>query len=341
MDDLIPNEANFFLYTAPNGEVRVDVIIQDETVWLTQKSMGELFGVETNTITYHLGEIYKTGELEAEATTRKIRVVRPEGNRQVTRNIDFYNLDAIISVGYRVNSRQATQFRIWATKTLKEFLIKGFAMDDDRLKQGNTLFGKDYFKELLERVRSIRASERRIYQQITDIFAECSIDYDRNSELTKTFYATIQNKFHFAITGHTAAEIIYKKADSQKENMGLTTWKNSPDGRILKSDALVAKNYLSEKEIKQLERTVSGYFDYIENLIERRQTFTMAALAESVNKFLAFNEYHVLENAGKISKIIAEQKAVLEYDKYNKTQKIVSDFDKEVRKLQGENQRQA
>ncbi|MBK0403469.1 virulence RhuM family protein [Adhaeribacter sp. BT258] len=335
MDELIPNEANFFLYTAPNGEVRVDVIIQDETVWLTQKSMGELFGVEANTITYHLGEIYKTGELEAETTTRKIRVVRQEGNRQVTRSIDFYNLDTIISVGYRVNSRQATQFRIWATKTLKEYLIKGFAMDDERLKQGNTLFGKDYFKELLERVRSIRASERRIYQQITDIFAECSIDYDRNSELTKTFYATIQNKFHFAITGHTAAEIIYKLADSQKENMGLTTWKNSPDGRILKSDTTVAKNYLSEKEIKQLERTVSGYFDYIENLIERRQTFTMAALAESVNKFLAFNEYHVLENSGKITKLAAEQKAGEEYDKFNKTQKIVSDFDKEVKKLQG------
>lgn len=323
----------FLIYQTPNNEVRVDVFLQNETAWLTQKSMAALFDVDRTVITKHLQNIYFEEELDKESTSAKIAQVQIEGERNVTRNIEYYNLDAIISVGYRVNSAKATQFRIWATKTLKEFIIKGFVMDDERLKQGQTVFGKDYFKELLQRIRSIRASERRIYQQVTDIFAECSIDYDKNSSVTKNFYATVQNKFHFAITGKTAAEIIYKNADSKKENMGLTTWKHSPEGRILKSDVVVAKNYLSEKEIQQLERTVTGYFDYIEGLIERQNTFTMEALAESVNKFLNFNEYRILEGNGKIAKIVADKKAVTEYDTFNKTQKIVSDFDKEIKRL--------
>lgn len=323
----------FLIYQTPNNEVRVDVFLQNETAWLTQKSMAALFDVDRTVITKHLQNIYFEEELDKESTSAKIAQVQIEGERNVTRNLEYYNLDAIISVGYRVNSAKATQFRIWATKTLKEFIIKGFVMDDERLKQGQTVFGKDYFKELLQRIRSIRASERRIYQQVTDIFAECSIDYDRNAAVTKNFYATVQNKFHFAITGKTAAEIIYKNADSKKENMGLTTWKHSPEGRILKSDVVVAKNYLSEKEIQQLERTVTGYFDYIEGLIERQNTFTMEALAESVNKFLNFNEYRILEGNGKIAKIVADKKAVTEYDTFNKTQKIVSDFDKEIKRL--------
>lgn len=337
MQQLPDNSNSFLLYTTPNGDVRVDVFLEDETIWLTQKSMGEIFGVVRSTISEHLSNIYESGELEKEATVRKIRTVQLEGDREVKRSVEFYNLDAIISVGYRVNSAKATQFRIWATKVLKEYIIKGFTLDDQRLKQGQTLFGKDYFKELLERVRSIRASERRIYQKITDIFAECSIDYDRNAEVTKAFYATVQNKFHYAITNQTAAEIIFRNADSSKQNMGLTTWKNGPDGRILKSDTTVAKNYLQEKEIKQLERTVSGYFDYIENLIEREYTFTMKELAESVNKFLTFNEFKVLGSAGKISKIQAEKKAGLEFDKFNKTQKINSDFDKVIKDFKKRN----
>lgn len=325
--------SDFILYTAPSGEVRIEIYVQNETVWLTQQKIADLFGVDRTVVTKHLKNIYTEGELEKTATSAKYAQVQKEGEREVKRNIDFYNLDAIISVGYRVNSTKATQFRIWATKTLKEYIIKGFAIDDERLKQGKTLFGKDYFKELLERVRSIRASERRIYQQVTDIFAECSIDYDSQSPITKKFYATIQNKFHYAITGKTAAEIIHLKANSNKENMGLTTWKNAPDGRILKSDTNIAKNYLQEKEIKQLERTVTGYFDYIEGLIERENTFTMEQLALSVNKFLAFNEYKVLEGLGKKSKKQAENKAFSEYDKFNKTQKIESDFDKMVKGL--------
>lgn len=325
--------SDFILYTAPNGEVRIEIFVQNETVWLTQQKIADLFGVDRTVVTKHLKNIYSEGELEKTATSAKYAQVQKEGEREVKRNIEFYNLDAIISVGYRVNSTKATQFRIWATKTLKEYIIKGFAIDDKRLKQGKTLFGKDYFKELLERVRSIRASERRIYQQVTDIFAECSIDYDSQSPITKKFYATIQNKFHYAITGKTAAEIIHLKANSNKENMGLTTWKNAPDGRILKSDTNIAKNYLQEKEIKQLERTVTGYFDYIEGLIERENTFTMEQLALSVNKFLAFNEYKVLEGLGKKSKKQAESKAFSEYDKFNKTQKIESDFDKMVKGL--------
>ena len=327
------NLNKFILYSTPSGEVRVDVLVENETVWLTQKAMSQLFGVESHTITYHLKEIYSSNEIDEISTTRKIRVVQKEGTRNVNRELDFYNLDAIISVGYRVNSSKATQFRIWATQTLKEYIVKGFVLDDNRLKQGQILFGKDYFRELLQRVRSIRASERRIYQQITDIFAECSIDYDKNSKTTKLFFATVQNKFHFAISGNTAAEIIHKKADSNSENMGLTTWKNAPEGRVLKQDVIVAKNYLQETEIKQLERTVTGYFDYIEGLIERQNTFTMEQLAESVNKFLTFNDYEILEGNGKISKLTANRKAIKEYEVFNKTQKIISDFDKQIRKI--------
>ena len=323
----------FLLYTAPTGEIRVDVLLQDESVWLTQKAIAELFGVVKSTVSEHLTNIYTTNELDETSTVRKIRTVQTEGNRTVNRDLDYYNLDAIISVGYRVNSAKATQFRIWATQALKEYIIKGFVLDDDRLKQGQAIFGKDYFKELLQRVRSIRASERRIYQQVTDIFAECCLDYDRNSEITKNFYAMIQNKFHFAITGNTAAEIIHKKADKTAENMGLTTWKNAPDGRILKQDVIIAKNYLDEKEIKQLERTVTSYFDYIEGLIERENTFTMEQLAESVNRFLNFNDYKILEGKGSVSKLQADKKAIQEYEVFNKTQKIISDFDKQIKKL--------
>jgi hypothetical protein len=328
-------ELQFLIYNTPRENVKINVVIKDETIWLTQKAMAELFDVESHTINYHLKEIYQSDELRADSTTRKIRVVQKEGQRNVSRELDFYNLDAIISVGYRVNSAKATQFRIWATKTLKEFITKGFVLDDERLKQGKTAFGKDYFRELLERVRSIRASERRIWQQITDIFAECSIDYDRNSSITDDFYAMVQNKFHFAIAGQTAAEIIYANADKNRENMGLATWKNSPDGRILKSDVTVAKNYLSETEIKRLERLVTGYFDYIEDLIERENTFTMKEFSESVNEFLAFRKYQVLTDKGKITKQEAAKKAIAEYDEFNKTQKIISDFDKEVKKLTG------
>jgi hypothetical protein len=323
----------FILYTAPNGEVRVEVYLEEETVWLTQKAMAELFGVVKSTISEHLSNIYETHELEKLSTVRNFRTVQQEGERIVNRDLDYYNLDAIISVGYRVNSSKATQFRVWATNTLREYIIKGFVLDDNRLKQGQTFFGKDYFKELLQRVRSIRASERRIYQQVTDIFAECSIDYDKNSEITKNFYAMVQNKFHFAITGKTAAEIVHKNADSKKEHMGLTTWKNAPDGRVLKSDVVIAKNYLQEPQIRQLERTVTGYFDYIEGLIERENTFTMEQLSTSVNKFLSFNDYKILEGKGTISKLQADKKAIKEYDAFNKTQKIISDFDKEVKRV--------
>lgn len=323
----------FILYTAPNGAVRVDVLLENESVWVTQKSMGLLFDTTPQNITVHLKNIFEAGELEQDATCKEILQVQKEGERMVSRNQKYYNLDAIISVGYRVNSTKATQFRIWATQALKEYIVKGFVLDDERLKQGQTLFGKDYFKELLQRVRSIRASERRIYQQVTDIFAECCIDYDKNSEITKNFYAMVQNKFHFAITGKTAAEIISKTADSKKENMGLTSWKNAPAGRILKSDVIVAKNYLQEKEIKQLERTVTSYFDYIEGLIERENTFTMEQLATSVNKFLSFNDYKILQGKGAVSKIQADKKAIKEYDTFNKTQKIISDFDKVVKGL--------
>ena len=322
----------FLLYTSPNGAVKVEVLLAGETLWLTQKRMAELFGVGVPAVSKHLDNIYESGELQREATVSVLETVQQEGARQVTRKLEYFNLDAVISVGYRVNSAQATQFRIWATQLIKEYIIKGFAMDDERLKNGR-YFGKDYFRELLERVRSIRASERRIYQQITDIFAECSIDYDPKSETTRLFYAHVQDKFHYAITGHTAAEIISLKADASKPRMGMTTYKNAPDGRVLKSDSLVAKNYLSEEEIRKLERTVSAFFDYIEGIIERRTTFTMERFAASVDKFLSFNEYRILEGYGNVSRQQAEQKAIAEYEKFNKQQRIESDFDRTVKKL--------
>ena len=327
---------DLIIYQSQNNEnISVEVLYDNEDFWLTQKSMSKWFNVEVNTINYHLKEIFETHELEENRTIRKIRTVQNEGNRKVSRELTFYSLDAIIAEGYRVNSKEATDFRIWATNTLKEYIKKGFVLNDELLKNGPK-FGKDYFKELLERIRSIRTSERRIWQQITDIFAECSIDYDKDSEITKKFYAMIQNKFHYAITGNTAAEIIYQKADHTKENMGLTTWKNSPDGRILKSDVMIAKNYLEEKQIKRLERAVSGYFDYIEDLVERENTFTMEEFARSVNEFLEFRKYDILKDNGKISRKMAEEKAKNEYNKFNKHQKITSDFDKlllETKKL--------
>lgn len=290
----------FLLYTTPDGEVKVETILHDESLWLSQKRMAELFAVDVSTINEHLKNIYKTAELDEKATIGNFPIVQMEGKREVTRQQKFYNLDVIIAVGYRVNSRQATQFRIWATNTLKEYIIKGFAMDDDRLKNGK-YFGKDYFKELLERVRSIRASERRIYQQITDIFAECCVDYDKQSETAQLFYANVQNKFHYAITGYTAAEIVFQRVDASQEKSGMLTYKNAPDGRVLKSDVVIAKNYLKENEIKKLDRTVSGYFDYIENQIEQRNTFSMEALSQSVDKFLSFNDFKVLEGFGSIT----------------------------------------
>jgi hypothetical protein len=321
---------NFLIYNTPNNDVRVDVYLHNETVWLTQKAMAALFDVQVPAISKHLKNIFEEGELQEVSVISILETTAVDGKNY---NTKYYNLDAIISVGYRVNSAKATQFRIWATKTLKEYIIKGFVLDDERLKQGQTVFGKDYFKELLLRIRSIRASERRIYQQITDIFAECSIDYDKNSPVTQNFYAMVQNKFHFAITGKTAAEIIYNEADRNKEHMGLTTWNDSPGGRILKSDVIVAKNYLQETEIRKLERTVAGYFDYIEGMIERETTFTMAQLAESVNAFLSFNKYNITEGKGKVSRLQAAKKAITEYDEFNKTQKIISDFDKHIKSI--------
>ena len=308
------NELNFLIYNTPEENTSINAVVKDETIWLTQKSMAELFDVEVPAISKHLANIFTDGELKQEATVSKMEIVQMEGNRNVKRTRDFYNLDAIISVGYRVNSRKATNFRIWATGILKEYMTKGFVMDDERLKQGKTAFGKDYFKELLERVRSIRASERRIWLQITDIFQECSIDYDKNAEVTRDFYSMVQNKFHYAITGKTAAEIIDTSADKTKENMGLTTWKNAPNGRILKSDVTIGKNYLEEKQIRQLERAVAGYFDYIEDLIERENTFTMEDFSISINEFLAFRKYDILEGKGSISKKKADEKAKSEYD---------------------------
>ena len=322
----------FLLYTAPNEGVKVEAFLHEESVWLPQKRMAELFGVDVRTINEHLKNIYDSEELEEVTTIRNFQIVQNEGTRKVKRNIAFYNLDAILSVGYRVNSTRATQFRIWANKILKEYIIKGFSMDDDRMKNGR-YFGKDYFKELLERVRSIRSSERRIYLQITDIFAECSVDYDKNSQTTKDFFATIQNKFHFAITGKTAAEIVHKKADAKKEKMGLLSWKNSPEGRILKSDTIIAKNYLEETEIRQLERTISSYFDYIERMVEAREPLSMKKLSKSINEFLQFNRYEILDGKGGISHKKAEEKAFSEYEKFNKIQKINSDFEKYIQIL--------
>ena len=330
------NEIQFLLYNMPDADGKVQVVIKDETLWCTQKAMAQLFGVGVPAISKHLKNIFEEGELSREVVVSKMEITTQHGaieDKMQTHSVDFYHLDAIIAVGYRVSSLKATRFRQWATKILNEYIRKGFAMDDERLKQGTAVFGKDYFRELLERVRSIRTSERRMWQQITDIYAECSTDYDKNSPTTKDFYAMIQNRFHYAITGQTAAEIIYTKADHTKKNMGLTTWKHAPDGRVLKSDVSIAKNYLQEKEIHQLERAVSSYFDYIENQIERHNVFNMEQFAASVNKFLTFNDYKILPDKGKISAAQAKKKAEEEYDIFNKTQRIDSDFDKEVRGL--------
>ncbi len=326
--------AQFLIFTAETGNPKIEVRIEGDMVWLTQKLMAELFDVSVPTINEHLKNIFETGELKESSVIRKFLITATDGKEYDTQH---YNLDSVISVGYRVNSKRATHFRIWATQVLREYIIKGFVLDDERLKQGKKLFGSDYFRELLERVRSIRASERRIYQQITDIFAECSIDYDKDSDVSHEFYAMVQNKFHFAITGKTAPEIIYNKADATMPNMGLMAWKKSPTGRILQSDVTVAKNYLAEAEIKQLERTVTGFFDYIEGLIARSNTFTMKEFTKSVDKFLTFNEYKILDGKGRISKVDADARAILEYEEFNKHQQIESDFDKEVKKIIGDN----
>ena len=324
------NEIQFLLYNMPDADGKVQVVIKGETLWCTQKAMAQLFGVGVPAISKHLKNIFEEGELIADSVISKMETTAADGKNYTT---TYYSLDAIIAVGYRVSSLKATRFRQWATKILNEYIKKGFAMDDERLKQGNAVFGKDYFRELLERIRSIRTSERRIWQQITDIYAECSTDYDKNSPTTRDFYAMIQNRFHYAITGQTAAEIIYSKADHTKDHMGLTTWKNAPDGRVLKSDVSIAKNYLQEKEIRQLERAVTGFFDYIEDLIERENTFNMSQFSASVNEFLTFRKYQILPDKGKISAAQAKKKAEEEYDIFNKTQRIDSDFDKEVRGL--------
>ena len=324
------NEIQFLLYKMPDADGKVQVVIKGETLWCTQKAMAQLFGVGVPAISKHLKNIFEEGELVADSVISKMETTAADGKNYTT---TYYSLDAIIAVGYRVSSLKATRFRQWATKILNEYIKKGFAMDDERLKQGNAVFGKDYFRELLERIRSIRTSERRIWQQITDIYAECSTDYDKNSPTTRDFYAMIQNRFHYAITGQTAAEIIYSKADHTKDHMGLTTWKNAPDGRVLKSDVSIAKNYLQEKEIRQLERAVTGFFDYIEDLIERENTFNMSQFSASVNEFLTFRKYQILPDKGKISAAQAKKKAEEEYDIFNKTQRIDSDFDKEVRGL--------
>ncbi len=326
------NSKYIIVYSTPEGDVRVNAIVKDETIWLTQKGIAELFDVGVPAVSKHLKNIFAEGELQQEMVISKMETTSRHGavdGLTQSRETNFYNLDAIISVGYRVNSAKATKFRIWATNVLKEFMQKGFVLDDERLKQGRTLFGKDYFDELLERVRSIRASERRIWQKITDIYAECSIDYDRYAPTTRDFYAMIQNMFHYAIMGQTAAEIIYTKADVEKEHMGLTTWKYAPNGRILKSDIVIAKNYLQQNEIRRLERVITGYFDYIEDLIERENTFTMQEFAASVNEFLAFRRYQILpdKSKGSISHAEAETKATEEYEKFKKIQKIISDFD--------------
>ena len=329
-------EFQFLIYRSDTEKINIQAIIKDESVWLTQEAMAELFNVGIPAISKHLKNIFDDGELVEEVVVSKMEITTRHGaipDKTQTRDVNYYNLDAIISVGYRVNSKKATKFRIWATSVLREYLIKGFVLDDERLKQGNAAFGVDYFQELLDRVRSIRASERRIWQKITDIFAECSIDYDKNSDITQEFYAMVQNKFHYAITGKTAAEIIYASADRNKDYMGLMTWKNAPDGRILKQDVTIAKNYLTEKQIRQLERTVSAYFDYIEDLIERENLFTMTEFAQSINEFLSFRKYEILKDKGRISKIDAAKKAQTEYQEFNRTQRIVSDFDRQIKKL--------
>lgn len=327
---------NFLIYKSADADVSVNTIVKDETIWLSQRMMAELFAVDKSTISRHLKNIFQEGELDEKVVVAKIATTTQHGameSKTQTRESQFYNLDAIISVGYRVNSRRATQFRIWATAILKEYMKKGFVLDDDRLKQAKTAFGKDFFDELLERVRSIRASERRIWLKVTDIFRECSIDYDKDSDITHEFYAMVQNKFHYAITGQTAAEIIYSRADRNSDNMGLTTWKNAPEGRILQSDVTVAKNYLDENQIRRLERSVSSYFDYIEDLIDREHVFTMEDFATSINEFLSFRKYEILDGKGRVSKKMADDKAKEEYRAFNKTQKINSDFERQIQKM--------
>ena len=326
------NLLEHMMYALDDGS-SVNVILKDEDIWISQKGLARLFDVNVPAISKHIANIYAEGELEQESTVSKMEIVQNESGRNVRRTIEMYNLDMIISVGYRVNSQKATNFRIWATKVLKEYTIKGFAIDDDRLKKGSGSLDKDYFDEMLERVRSIRASERRIWQKITDIYAECSIDYDRDSVTTRNFYAMIQNKFHYAITGQTAPEIIYGSADHNKENMGLQTWKLAPDGAIRRSDVVVAKNYLDEKEIRRLERAVTGYFDYIEDLIENGEAFTMDQFSHSVDEFLSFRKYKILSGSGTISRKDAESKAIAEYDVFKRTQRYVSDFDRAIKGL--------
>ena len=332
------NQTNFLLYTGNDGKVNIEVFLKDETVWLTQKTMAGLFGVNVPAISKHLTNIYEAGELRKESTISILETVQKEGNRRVKRKMEFYNLDAIISVGYRVNSYQATQFRIWATRTLKEYMIKGFVLDDERLKQANRVFGKDYFEELLERIREIRASERRFYQKITDIYT-LSCDYDRDSPATRDFFATVQNKLHWAITGETAAEIIYNSADAERMNMGLTSWKQAPDGKILKSDVSIAKNYLNEKHIKELNRIVSAYLDLAENRAERGILMKMDDWSQFLHDFLELSSYPILRDKGSVSALEARLKAEQEYNIYRKIQDkdYLSDFDKEVKRISGGN----
>ncbi len=330
------NEIQFLVY---GSDEKIEVVVKDETIWATQKAISRLFDVGVPAISKHLKNIFETGELDEKVVVSILENTTQHGaieGKMQTKDVKFYNLDAIISVGYRVNSQKATKFRIWATDVLREYIQKGFKIDVERMKQGETVFGKDYFRELLETVRSIRASERRIWQQITDVFAEISFDYNKNSDITKKFYATVQNKFHYAITGKTAAEIVYGNADKNKEHMGLTSWKNSPDGRILQSDVVVAKNYLSDKEIRGLERNVSSYFDYVERLLEDETLLSMKDFATSIDEFLKFNRYEILEGYGRITQDAAKQKAIGEYKEFNKHQKVISDFDREIRKIQGE-----
>jgi hypothetical protein len=331
-------EIQFLMYDV---DEKVEVLVQDDTIWATQKVLSELFDVDRTSISRHLKNIFETGELDEKVVCAEIARTTQHGaieGKTQTKPVKYYNLDAIISIGYRVNSQKATRFRIWATDVLKDYMLKGFKIDVERMKQGEHAFGKDYFRELIETVRSIRASERRIWQQISDIFAEISYDYDKNAEITKKFYATVQNKFHYAITGKTAAEIIYDSADKDKEHMGLTSWKNSPDGRILQSDVTVAKNYLSEKQIRSLERNVSAYFDYVERLLEDEVLLGMKDFAKSIDEFLTFNRYEVLDGNGRISQKAAKEKAIGEYNEFNKHQKIVSDFDRVIKTIQGEQQ---
>ena len=338
---LVPQENDLIFYSTPDGSIRVEVIFQDETFWLSQKRMAELFGVEVHTINYHLKEIFSSGELQKDATIRNFRIVQKEGIRQVARDTELYNLDAIIAVGYRVNSHQATRFRIWATNTLKEFIVKGFVLDDERLKQGKR-FGKDYFDELLERIREIRASERRFYLKITDIYEQCSIDYNSEAEITQTFFKTVQNKLHWAITGKTAAELIAERASADKPNMGLQTWKNAPHGKIMKSDVSVAKNYLAEKEIKELERIVSMYLDYAENQAARQIAMKMTDWVNKLDAFLKFNEYQILNNSGTVSHEVAVKLVEEEYGNFRVIQdrKYENDFEREVKKITDSHKRE-